>query len=503
MASNEISIEKFVLILRTHAKLVSSIFIAALTVAGIITYLMPKMYTATVSLNFEFSANPVDSRGSYAYAEDSYITTQVGIIQSQHVAQQVEHSLTDYERERVIAALDAEHSVIDDVSNLIKAPIMFLLADSGNQLDDAGADSGGSSSGGETLQVSSAYNWLTRSIGYNLVVTPVFNSRIVEISYSSTDPKIAALLANKFGDAYIATNLQMIIDPARKSKVWFDEQLKSLRKNLEDAQSELTAYQQREGIVSSDERLDTEASRLQELSGQLVAAQQATRNAVTEHNKLREVIDSGASLMTYQPVSANSVVQKIKADIRDLEAQIVQNSNSLGANHPKMKKLNSELYAARERLKKEVKDVTDGINNAAQLYKEREHDLESALEAQKMLVLNLKNEHDKITVLQREVESAQATYNAALNQLNSTSMQSMVDQTNVAIIDRADIPGGASSPRVMKNMALGALAGLLLGVGLAVFLEIFTRRVHSSDDFTTELGIPLLGHLKKVDIARR
>jgi uncharacterized protein involved in exopolysaccharide biosynthesis len=234
-----------------------------------------------------------------------------------------------------------------------------------------------------------------------------------------------------------------------------------------------------------------------------VAAQQATRNAVTEHNKLREVIDSGASLMTYQPVSANSVVQKIKADIRDLEAQIVQNSNSLGANHPKMKKLNSELYAARERLKKEVKDVTDGINNAAQLYKEREHDLESALEAQKMLVLNLKNEHDKITVLQREVESAQATYNAALNQLNSTSMQSMVDQTNVAIIDRADIPGGASSPRVMKNMALGALAGLLLGVGLAVFLEIFTRRVHSSDDFTTELGIPLLGHLKKVDIARR
>ena len=142
MASNEISIEKFVLILRTHAKLVSSIFIAALTVAGIITYLMPKMYTATVSLNFEFSANPVDSRGSYAYAEDSYITTQVGIIQSQHVAQQVEHSLTDYERERVIAALDAEHSVIDDVSNLIKAPIMFLLADSGNQLDDAGADSG-------------------------------------------------------------------------------------------------------------------------------------------------------------------------------------------------------------------------------------------------------------------------------------------------------------------------------------------------------------------------
>ena len=201
-------------------------------------------------------------------------------------------------------------------------------------------------------------------------------------------------MVNKFAEAYIATNLEMITDPARKSKVWFDDQLKSLRKRLEEAQSRLTAYQQQERVVSTDERLDTETARLQNLSNQLVSAQEATRNAVTERQKLQEVLASGVPLTTFEPVFNNPVVQTIKAKIRDLEGTLVNSSNSLGANHPKIKKLKSELYAARQRLDAEIKTITDGINNAAELSRERERDLENSLEAQKQLVLDLKNEHN-------------------------------------------------------------------------------------------------------------
>lgn len=489
MANNEISLEKLFLILYRRVRLIFSIISVAVLIAGLITYLTPKMYMATASLNFEFSANPVDSRGS-VFAEDTYISTQVGIIESQHVAQEVENSLIEYERTRLIAALDAKHSTIDQLKDLIKSPIRSLFSDN--------SDPAHQSRGGETLQINSAYTWLARAIGYDLLVEPNLNSRIVDVSYLSTDPQIAALMAGRFAEAYIATNLQMTIDPAHKSKVWFDAQLKSLRKRLEEAQSRLTAYQQKEGIVSSDERLDTENARLNDLSEQLVVAQQATRNAVTEQEKLKEVMGRGASLMTFRPVFDNSIVQNIKSEIRDLQARLVENSNSLGKNHPKMKKLNSELSAARKRLDLEVQTITDGINNAADLSRDRQRDLEKTLEAQKTLVLDLKNEHDRIAVLQREVESAHSTFNAALTQLNTTSMQSMVDQTNVTIVDRPNIPTRHSTPRAALNIALGLLVGLLLGVGLAVFMELFVRRVYSREDLIMEIGIPLLGHLKKV-----
>jgi len=493
MTTNELTIEKFLLILRTQARLIGGIVMAAMIVAGIITYLMPTMYTATTSLNFTFSTNPMDS-DTKELAEQTYVATQIGIIESKQVAQRVVDSLTEYQTKRLIAALDAKYSVIDELIYAIKSPVRSLF--NSNKSSSHGAEIAG---GGQSLDVSSAYGWLAQGIsGEDLLVEPRLNTRIVEIAYTSTDPQVAALMVNKFAEAYIAANLEMITDPARKSKVWFDEQLKSVRKRLEEAQSKLTAYQQQEGVVSTDERLDNENARLRNLSDQLVTAQEATRNAVTERQKLQEVLASGAPLDTFEPVFDNTVVQNIKAQIRDLQGELVNSSNSLGANHPKIKKLKSELYAARQRLDVEIKTITDGINNAAELSRERESDLKKSLEAQKRLVLDLKNEHNKIAVLQREVESAQATYNAALNELNTTSMQSLVDQTNVSVVDRANIPTTPSSPRVTKNLALGMLAGLLLGIGLAVILEISIRRVHSLEDVTRELGVPLLAHLKKV-----
>ncbi len=498
MATNEINIERFFLILKMHMRLILGVLAATLLITAAVTYQMPKMYMSTASLNFDFSANnPVDDRGRSVLSEDSYLTTQVGILESLNVAQEVVDSLSDYERKRVIASLEAGRSSIDKFIYSVRNFFKFD-GDEDEQPAD-GAAAGASAEPGESLPPHKPYDWLAQAIRGNLLITPQMNSRIVEVSYFSTDPRIAALMADRFARAYIDTNLKMVIDPARKTKVWFDEQLKTLRNNLEAAQAKLTAYQQKEGIVSSDERIDIESTKLRGLADQLVAAQEATRNAESENRKLQEVLDRGASLETFEPVFSNAVVQKLKTDIRTIQGQLAEFSNSLGANHPRIKRLNGELSAARVRLNNEIKTITDGIKNAADLSREREKSLEEAMDRQKALVLKLKNEHDRIAVLLRDVDSAQAAYNAALNQLNTTSMQSMVDQTNVSIIDNASIPRNHATPRVSQNIALGFLGGLILGVGIALFMEIFIRRVHSEDDIMGEVGVPLLGYVRKLE----
>ncbi len=503
--SGELSLEKYILLLRGQARMIAMVFAAGIVLAAIITYQTPKMYTATSVINFDFkTANPVDSSGR-TLAEDTYLFTQIDIIKSQNVAQRVENSLSEYEKERLIEALQAKSSTFDKVMGAISRTVSSWIsgAKESPRAPPVSATAGAASNNvdepekQQTLDIRSAYSWLARALTYDLDVEPRFNSRIVEVSYTSTDRAIAALLANRFAEAYIGVNLEMTIDPARKTSAWFDEQLKSLRKKLELAQSALTAYQQEQGIVTSDERLDTELTRLQQLSTQLVEAQQATRNAVTEQEKLRSVLDSGDSLMTFEPVFSDQVVKSIKKEIRDFESEYVDLSSTLGENHPRRKRVYSELQAARKRLQKEIDSITTGINNTAELAKTREQDLAGAMAAQKQLVLDLKQERDKIAVLEREVESAQSAYNAALAQLNTTSMQSMLDQTNVSVVDPANVPSRPSSPKVMKNLILGGLAGLIFGVGIAVFRELFGRRIYSADDITLELGIPLLGHLKK------
>jgi len=494
MTSNEISIERFYLILRTRKWLVLGFFIAGVVLASIVTWLTPDMYTATSSLNFDFkNANPIDSQGR-TLESDNYLYTQMDVIQSLNVAKKVEASLSDYERERFIDSVHDESTVIDKTKKSIISTIKSIGAP---DKESRTVQQGDSYSEQDTIKVKSAYSWFAQMVGRNLTVVPRLKSRIVDVSYSSTNPRIAALMANRFADAYITTNLDMTIDPARKTSLWFDEQLKTLRTKLEAAQSALTAYQQKEGIVSSDRRMDTESARLRELSSQLVKAQQDTRNAVFSRKKLKEIQETGAPLTNFSPIFSNPVVSKIKSEIRKLEGERVDLSASLGKNHPRYKRVISELGAARKRLQAEISAITDGINNNAELAKAREEDLSAAVEGQKQLVLNLKKEHDKIAILEREVESANKTYNAALAELNTTSMKSLVDQTNVYIVDPANIPRQPSSPLLTKNLALGVLGGLLLGIGLAILMEVFVRKVHSKEDLLLELKIPCLGHLNK------
>ncbi len=491
MTSNDLTIENIYLILRMHARLIGVVFALGVLLAAAITYQMPKMYLATTTLNFEFnSSDPLEDRESGTLSQNSYITTQVGILNSLNVAQHIVDSLSDYEKQRLKAALNAKKSVIGELTDGLKRFTKSLFRNNNSR------GSGVTERGGETLRVEAPYDSLAKWIRADLVITPVVKSRIVEVSYYSTNPKIAAFMANKFAEAYIATNLKMVTDPAFSKKVWFDEQLKSLRTRLEEAQARLTEYQQQEGIVLSGDRVDLETARLQNLADQLVKAQGETRNAETTQQKFNDVLNSGAPLTTFDPIFNNSVVQNVKAEIRSLEGQLVESSNSLGDNHPRIVKLKSELFAARKRLDREIKSVTDGIVNATDLAKQREADLAQAMGKQKKLVLSLKGEHDRIAVLQREVESVRATYNAALNQLNTTSMLSLVNQTNVSIVDYSITPRTHATPVASKNLAIGAFGGLLLGVGIALFMGLLVRKIHSEEDLVSGFGIPVLGHLK-------
>jgi chain length determinant protein EpsF len=493
MASNEMNLQQYMEILRSRARFIIGIFVLGIAIAGIVTYLTPKKYTAFTSLSFELQGeNPfADARGLSMRNGMTYIATQMDIIRSVNVAQKVVDSLTQNEKDHLIASLEADYSKIEKMRDAIFGPIRSLFRGDIDRVPEGKAD------GSDDLQIPSPYNWVAQSLGKNLIVKPMFGSNIVTISYASTNPKIAALIANKFAEAYIVANLQMIINPAQKTKVWFNEQLKSLRDNLQNAQSQLTAYQQKEGIVATDERIDTESRRLQELSSQLVAAQQETRNAVTQQQQLKEVLAGSASLMTFPKVFTNPVIQTIKTDIRTLEGRLVELSSRLGENHPAYKRVREELKAAHGRLDREIKLIAEGINNDAELAKGRTRDLAKELEAQKQLVLDLKYEYGRIAILAREVESDQATYNTALDELNQASMRSMVNQTNISIVDPASVPRVHSSPRVMTNLVLGGLGGLLIGVGVTIFMSILVRRVHSKEDIIVEVGVPLLGQLKK------
>lgn len=479
-------------ILQGRAKVILVTLGAIVLVTLFMLIVTPSTYTATASLNFDFQgSNPyMDSRALSPSAEGSYIATQISIIKSYQVAKKVVDNLTSAQRQRLISALEGQSTLMGSITGYVVSRIGKLFSPENEAAlspDDASA-----------VAVSDPNRWLAVALANSLKVTPLIGSRIVTLEYSSSDPNVAALIANTYVRAYTNTNLEMLIDPAKRTAVWFDERLGSLRKAVETAQAKLAVYQQQEGIVAADERYDIQSKRLTDLATQLLDAQVETRKAVTSQQQVEELRKKGVSLDNIPEFQNNPSIQKAKDDVRQYEAKVAELSNRLGANHPQYQRTLAELNSAKRRLNTEFSALVQGAGNSVKIAVERERSVEQALAEQKKVVLQFKNQRGAMDMLNREVESAQAAYNSALKQFNESSLQSLVTQTNISVIDSAQVPRQPSGPNVGQNIVLAVLVGLMLGVGIAFGWELIDRRVRSREDLLADLSLPVLGTLERV-----
>ena len=318
-----------------------------------------------------------------------------------------------------------------------------------------------------------------------LDVKPSRESNVISINYTGTDPEFAATVANAFAQAYIDVNLDLRVAPARQYASFFDEQTKSARDKLEKAQQALSDYQQKNGITSTDERLDFETAKLNETSSQLTGIQGQTTDSQSKR--------AAGKADTIAEVMQSPLINGLKADIARLEAKLNDSKGNLGANHPQIQRSESELATLRAQLDAETRKITSSIETSYQVSKQREAQLQGALAAQKARVLLLNKQRDELNVLRRDIESAQRAFEIVSQRASQTNIESQTNQTNIAVLNPAVAPPDPSKPRVLLNTLASIFLGGMLGVGLALVLELMNRKIRSTEDLVEALELPVLG----------
>jgi polysaccharide biosynthesis transport protein len=429
------------------------LLVLALTVGTtlVVSLLLPKQYQATASVVVDFKPDPISAAVYGGMPSPAVMATQVDIIGSERVALRVLRSL-----------------------KLTENP------DVRQQWQD------------ETQGQGSIDQWMVRRLQRNLDVQPSRESSVIAVSYKAPDPRFAAGMANAFVQAYIDTSLELRVNPARQYSGFFDQQVKDMREALERAQSKLSSFQREKGIIASDERLDVENARLNELSSQLVALQ-----AVSAESRSRQAQANSAAGERLQEVLNNPVVGALKADISRGEARLKELNSRLGDNHPQVVETRANLSELRSRLEAETRRVTGGVGVTNTINTQREAVVRAALDAQRAQVLRMKAVRDEGLVLQRDLENAQRSYDAVQARLAQTSLESQTTQSNVNVLSQANPPVQPSSPIVWLNALLGLFLGLLLAVGVALGLEMADRRVRSPEDVGLALGLPVIGLMPK------
>ena len=446
---------QFLSILRARKWAALLVFLLVVAATVTVTLLLPKQYDATASVVIDVKPDPVSTMAFPSMAMPGFMATQVDILTSDRVALRVIRDL-----------------------KLLESPQLR------SQWQTEGEGKG-------TIE-----QWLISVLKRNLDVKPSRESNVIQIIYRSPDARFAAGLANAFSNAYIATTLELRVDPAKQFSAFFVTQSKESREALERAQEKLSAFQRDKGIIAADERLDVENARLAELSSQLVQMQAIA----SESNSRQQQAQASGDRM--QEVLNNPVIGGLKTDLTRNEARLQELNSKFGENHPQVMEAKANINELRTRIDAEVRRVTGGVTVTGNINRQRESQVRRELDAQRAKLLQMKAMRDQGQVLVREVENAQRAYDSVMARLNQTAMEAQANQSYANLLTSAQPPAEHASPKTVLNIILSVVIGLVLALTVALMLELSNRRARAPEDLMVALGLPVLGVLPKPNARR-
>ena len=431
--------------------LIGATMVISVIFTGAATWLLPKTYTASAEIYIDYRANdPIAGRQFHPVFDESYMQTQFDLLRSEDVTRHV--------------------------------------IDSTGMLDTPKAKQAIEKIGEATFK-----SQLVANIGQSLEVVPHTTSRVLELRYSSNEPTLARDALNAAIKGYIEITTNINSAPAKNRQEQYNTQLISLRQEIDRVQRELTEYQQQAGILDADERFDTGSRQFNEMATRLLVIQAAQSEAGARKRAIKSMISSGTAPADVQEIARQEGVRELKLKLVDVNGKISEVSGVLGKNHPKLKALENDRDALTKLLDREARNVLRSIETEDQKYADQSAKLEFEMKTRQKQLLETKKHRDVISSYQRQLTSIQQIYNSAVQKYDEILMASNVSTTNLSVLRWAEKPYKHSKPIMTKNLLFSIPSGLILGLIIALLIELANRKIRCLDDLRQSMTVPILG----------
>lgn len=427
-----------------------TVLIAASVIAmvGAATMVLPRTYEATATLMVNFDVyDPMSGREFPIGLVGSYMATQVELARSTEVV----------------------------------LPVVERLG-----LTDNEQYTDGYNGPPEDLKL-----WVADRVRKKLQVNQgLYGSQLIYVKFSAKTAEHAALVANTVADVYTQQQYRRLTEPAQDRAERYTAQLDELKGKVNTAQDEATNFRRRHDLIDSDMTGDVSLELLTQLEHRLQEIQQVRRVAEAKAAGDASVGDE---------VLNSTMIQSLKSQLAAYNAQMGDLTKSLGARHPDVRALRSQIDSARQALYAEQQAYQGNVTAQLASAKKLEAQLQAAVVEQREKVANIRDIQDDGAEYQLELESAEEVYQRALEGYDQVMLSATGDYNNVELVSRATPPAQPSQPRVALLFFLGCIAGVGLGFILPLGYELLHRRIRSREDIERDHGIPVLAELGRFD----
>jgi exopolysaccharide transport family protein len=328
-----------------------------------------------------------------------------------------------------------------------------------------------------------------------ITVTPLRNSRLVDISYESSDPVLAAQITNTLARAYIDLNLQTKLKATQDAVAWLNQQVEQEKKKVEQAEQNLLRYKQEKGIITDfSSNVETiTAQKLAEINKQVLEATAKRVEAETRFRQAKGLEGNTDAAGSIPEVMSNPLIQDIKKQEVEIYKKLSELSKRYGSNHPQIIALNNEIKSLNARKAGEIQRIVNTLQNEYRVALAREQSLRGSLGQQRGESLSMNEKAIDYGVLKREAETSRDMFDLLVKRFKEASLTEDIRTGNIRVIDPAEVPKAPVKPKKMQNILLAIIVGLSLGLGLAFFLEYLDSTIKLPEEINAILKIPYLG----------
>ena len=453
--------------------------------AAVITLNITPVFRATATLLIEAEQAKAISYDE-VYGLDStkkeYYLTQFEILKSRKIAQAVVNKL-DLSQHR-------DFAVTESLFDIIKQYLPFIPPASQPLLSP-------------TERYENRQQQLVKEFAQRMTISPLRKTQLVNISFESTDPALAALVANTVGEVYIEQHLSAKMGITKKAAGWLTTRLSDLRVRLDQSEEKLQQYREQENLIDIEGVLGLLSSELEQTSRQLVVARH-------DKNKLASIVrvineygrDNLEMLESITEITSHKVIENIKQTLVTQELKVSELAEIYGPKHPKMIAADAELNTVKVNLSKQIKRLISGVEKELNTNKRNVQALETELtriRAQYQVVTRKENNYRQLL---REVQTNRQIYNTFFSRAKETEVTSDFNAAVARFTDRAFRPNKAVKPNKPLVILITFILTLVFAVIIAFTVENLNDTFKSATDIENKLSQRMLGMLPLVVLSK-
>lgn len=324
-----------------------------------------------------------------------------------------------------------------------------------------------------------------------LTLSPVRNSTVIEIGYTSTNPATAARIANAIAEQYIIEQLEGRLEATRSATDWLSERVIDLKDKVEEAESAVADAQSRLA-AESGQTLEITQAQLIELNSARTTATARRAAIAAKLERLEQGLQSGANVASVPEFRDAPLIQGFRVQESELVTRAVQLRENVGENHPSVQRLNLQIEELRRKIQVEAEQIVVSVRVELDAADALISELSDAVRELEEKILGQSADEIELRQLEREAQAARLLYENFLNRLQETSQQESLQSADARVITPAEVPNGPLTHSRNRILAVGVILGGLVGVGIVFLLNALNNTFRGPQQVETEAGINVL-----------